>query len=178
MNWTTDVLVKFVPLTVRTNAGSPAATLGGEIVVTVGNGLLTVKFNAGVDTPPPGNGFVTVTGITPAVNSSAAVISTLTWVASIKVAGWLVAPKLTVVPVTKLVPVIVIVTPASPTSALVGERLVAVGIGLLTVKFNAGVEVPPPGVGFVTVTGFTPAVATSVAFICTVRLVELTIVGT
>lgn len=75
---TTELLLKFVPLTVSTNVGSPAVTLGGEIVVIVGTGLLIVKSRAGADVPPPGVGFVTVTGTTPAVTSSAGVMSALT----------------------------------------------------------------------------------------------------
>ncbi len=55
------------------------------------------------------------------------------------------------------------VNAALPAVALEGERLLVVGSGLLTVKVSAGVEVPPPGLGFVTVTGMLPAVAISEA---------------
>jgi hypothetical protein len=41
-----DPVIKFVPVTVMVNAGSPAVTLAGEIELIVGTGLLT--------TPPPG----------------------------------------------------------------------------------------------------------------------------
>jgi hypothetical protein len=41
-----DPVIKFVPVTVMVNAGSPAVTLAGEIELIVGTGLLA--------TPPPG----------------------------------------------------------------------------------------------------------------------------
>src|SRR5437867_4240858 len=78
-----------------------------------------------------------------------------------KFALWLVPPKLMVVPLTKFVPVIVSVEPEVPAILLEGERLLAIGTGLLTVNVSGGVDVPPPGAGFVTVTEIVPAVAIS-----------------
>ena len=49
-----------------------------------------------------------------------------------------------------------------PTATELGEREVIVGTGFPTEKFTA-FDVPPPGAGFVTVTGNVPPVATSVA---------------
>jgi hypothetical protein len=59
---TVDVLMKFVPFTVRVNAALFANALVGEMVVMVGAGFgaETTKVTA-VDVPPPGDGFVTVT---------------------------------------------------------------------------------------------------------------------
>lgn len=51
----------------------------------------------------------------------------------------------------KPVPVIVIVVVASPTKVLVGETETVVGDGFNTVKVCVVVDVPPPGVGLVTV---------------------------
>jgi len=41
--FTTELLTKFVPLTVSVNAASPTFTLEGEMLVVVGAGLLTVS---------------------------------------------------------------------------------------------------------------------------------------
>ena len=68
---------------------------------------------------------------------------------------------MTVVPMTKLLPVIVSVKAAPPTVALLGERVLVVGSALFTVKVSAGVEAPPPGAGLVTVTDLEPAEAIS-----------------
>lgn len=65
---TTEVLSKLEPLTVKVKAGSPAVFAVGDRLVITGTGWFTVKFKAGVEIPPPGPGFVTVTGmIVPAV---------------------------------------------------------------------------------------------------------------
>lgn len=74
----TEVALKLVPVAVSMNSGSPAVLLGGEIAVSVGTGLLTVKFKLGVATPPPGNGLVTVTGMVPALVIAVAGISAVT----------------------------------------------------------------------------------------------------
>ena len=75
-------------------------------------------------------------------------------------------PKLTVELATKFVPVNVRVNAAPPTVALVGLIMLSVGAGLGVLemlKTIAGVEVPPPGAGLVTVTLALPTVAMSAA---------------
>lgn len=57
-------------------------------------------------------------------------------------------------------PLTVRVKPVSPIVLEVGEISVVVGTGLLTVKVCA-LDVPPPGVGFVTVISKVPAVVRS-----------------
>jgi xanthosine utilization system XapX-like protein len=77
---TVELAIKFVPVRVRVNAAPPAVALVGLMEVRVGAGFaaaLTVKF-AAADVPPPGVGFVTVTGNVPAVAISAAVIAAVT----------------------------------------------------------------------------------------------------
>jgi hypothetical protein len=69
-----ELLLKLVPLTVKTNAASPAVLLVGRILVRVGAGLLTGRLIAAV-VPPPGAGLRTVTGNVPATATSAAVIA-------------------------------------------------------------------------------------------------------
>jgi hypothetical protein len=63
-----------------------------------------------------------------------------------------------------------------PTAAEVGEREVIAGMGFPTVKFTE-FDVPPPGAGFVTVTGNVPAAATSVLARANVSWVLLTKAG-
>ena len=112
------------------------------------------------DTPTVGAGFVTVTRSEDAVATSAAGTDAVSWVAETKVVGSAVPFHTTVAPVTKLEPFTVSVKAAAPWVALLGERLVRVGLGVLTEKLTAA-EVPPPGAGFTTVTGTTAATARS-----------------
>jgi hypothetical protein len=57
---------KFVPVTVIETAEMLALSEDGEIEVTAGTLLFTVKL-IGFDAPPPGDGFVTTTAKAPAV---------------------------------------------------------------------------------------------------------------
>ena len=82
-------------------------------------------------------------------------------------------PHCTVEPFTKFVPVTVSVKAAPPAVALVGERAVMVGAGLLMVNATLP-EVPPPGAGVVTDTLAVPAEAMSAALIAAVKDVALT----
>src|SRR6266481_5745017 len=70
----------------------------------------------------------------------------------------------------KLVPVTVSVNAAPPASSVVGFIDVAVGTGFPMVNVSA-LEVPPPGVGFTTVTDAVPAVAMSAAVMAACKLV-------
>jgi hypothetical protein len=79
-HWTTEVLMKFVPVTVRVKAGPPAAADVGLRAVVVGTGLLIVKVRA-PDVPPPGVGLKTFTEAVPAVAMSVAPIVAWSWVA-------------------------------------------------------------------------------------------------
>jgi hypothetical protein len=63
---------------------------------------------------------------------------------------------------TKLKPFAVSVNAAPPAVAVEGEMEVSEGMGLLMVKVWE-LEVPPPGVGFTTVTFTLPVVAMSLA---------------
>ena len=120
------------PLTVSVNAAEPATALEGEIELSVGTGLLIVNDTA--FDAPLGAGFVTVTVAVPAVAISAAVIAAVNCVALTKVVV-LVAPlNFTTDVDTNPVPLTVRVKAAPPAVALVGEREVTVGAGLLMVK--------------------------------------------
>lgn len=62
LNFTVELLTKFVPFTAKVNAPPPAVALVGERVVMVGTGFIAETTNVtAVDVPPPGDGFVTVT---------------------------------------------------------------------------------------------------------------------
>jgi hypothetical protein len=74
---------------------------------------------------------------------------------------------------TKFVPVTLTESPLLPAGALAGARPAIAGTGFVTEKLNAP-EVPPPGAGVVTVTVRVPALATSAAVSCAVRLVAET----
>jgi hypothetical protein len=147
---TMEVLTKFVPFTVSVNVAPPAVALVGEIVVMVGAGLFTVKATE-FDVPPPGVGLVTVTLKVPPVAMSEAGIAAVSCVALIKVVARVFPLNFTVELLTKFVPFTAKVNAPPPAVALVGERVVMVGKGLFTMKLTA-FDVPPPGVGFVTVT--------------------------
>ena len=56
-----DVETKLLPVAVINVLGAPTASFPGEIELSTGVGLFTVKFSAFED-PPPGEGFVTTTG--------------------------------------------------------------------------------------------------------------------
>ena len=86
LNRTAELLLKFVPFTVKVKAVSPANLVVGDKLLTVGTGLFTVTINGGVDVPPPGVGFVTVTAAVPPVANSEAAICAVSWVEFTKVA--------------------------------------------------------------------------------------------
>jgi hypothetical protein len=90
-----------------------------------------------LEVPPPGAGFVTVMLDVPAVVKSLAGMEAVTWVALTKLVVRGEPLKFTIESVTKLVPFTVNVKAASPTFLLVGEMLVVVGTGLLTVNVPA-----------------------------------------
>src|SRR2546425_1086129 len=122
---------------------------------------LTVNCCA-LEVPPPGAGFVTVMLKVPAVVRSLAGMEAVSWVLLANAVVRAEPAKFTTEFVTKFVPLTVSVKAPSPTFLLVGEMLVVVGAGLLTVNVCA-LEVPPPGVGFVTVMLNVPAVVRSLA---------------
>src|SRR5438552_3001033 len=163
-----------LPFTVSVKAASVTDLLVGEMLVVVGVTLFTVNVCA-LDVPPPGTGFVTVMLDVPAVVRSLAGMEAVSCVELIEVVVRAEPPKFTTEFVTKLVPLTVSVKTPSPTFLLVGEMLVVVGAGLLTVNVCA-LEVPPPGVGFVTVMLNVPAVVRSLAGIDAVNGVAVTYV--
>src|SRR5207302_1878432 len=76
---TTEVLTKFVPVTVSVNCDPPAVADGGLRLVVVGIGLRIVKV-CGFDAAPPGGGVDRVTCAVPAAAMSAGAIPTVSCV--------------------------------------------------------------------------------------------------
>ena len=129
---TTELEIKFVPLTVRVKAVPPAVADVGLRLVVVGTGLsgtLIVKVWE-LEVPPPGVGLKTVTRAVPAVAMSAARIDAVTWVALTYVVVRFVPFHLTTELEMKFVPLTVRVKPDPPAVADEGLRLVVVGTGL------------------------------------------------
>ena len=138
-------LTKFVPVSVIVASLSPAVADVGLMLVSVGAGL-TVKVCAVVVLPP---GATTVMESGPAVVRSAAGMTAVSSVALTKVVARAAPLKSAVKPLTKFVPVKVMVVSLSPAVAEVGLMLVKVGAGL-TVNV-CGADVPPPGPAVTTV---------------------------
>jgi hypothetical protein len=172
LKFTTDDELKFEPFTVSVNVLPPAKAFVGDSEVIVGTGLFTVNEEI-AEVPPPGTGFVTVTLSVPAVAISATVIVAVSCVAftNVVVLGELL--KFTTEPATKPVPFTVNEKAGPPAVALVGESAVMAGAGLLTANVELA-EVPPPGVGLVTVTGKLPTAVMSAGEIAAVSCVALT----
>jgi len=173
---TTAPSTKLAPLTVNVNAAPPTSFEEGARLLIDGTGLPTVK-EADVDVPPPGVALVTVTGYVPELVTSDARIAAVNWVGLTKVVTRATLLNLTTDVLRKLVPSTVNVNAPEPTVLDVGERVVIVGSGLLTVKLIT-LEVPPPGAGLNTVTGVVPAAAISAAVICAVNWFAFTNVVT
>src|SRR5260370_945436 len=158
LTWTTDPLTKFEPFTVRVKAELPTVVALGEILVSVGTGLLTVKVSAPL-VPP---GLTTVMERVPAETISLAGMAALRCVLLTKGVVRLEPLNWTTDPLIKFLP-FPIKGKAGPTAqAGDGEISDSDGSGLLTVNVNAA-DVPPPGAGFTTETESVPAEATSLA---------------
>jgi len=116
----------------------------------------------GFEVPPPGVGFTTVTDAVPAVATFAAGTMAVSCAEETNVVVRAEPFQFTFEVETKLVPFTVNVNPPLPAVVELGLIEVVVGTGLLIVNV-CGLDVPPPGVGFTTVTDAVPAVATFAA---------------
>ena len=115
-------------------AAPPTVAEVGAIEVRVGAEAALIVNDRLPDVPPPGAGLVTVTVAVPAVAISAAVIAAVNCVALTNVVVLAAPLNFTTDVDTNPVPLTVRVKAAPPAVALVGEREVAVGAGLLMVK--------------------------------------------
>ena len=125
---------KPVPVIVNVKAAPPAVAVAGAVEVSAGDEAALIVNDTEADVPPPGAGFVTVTGAVPAVAISAAVIAAVNCVAFTNVVVLAAPLNFTTDVETNPVPFTVRVKAAPPAVALVGESEVAVGAGLLMVK--------------------------------------------
>src|SRR6266568_5014534 len=146
-------------LAVTLSSGFPAVVGSRTGVEGAAGGDTTVKVCA-FDIPPPGVGLNTVMLNVPAVVRSLARIVAVTCVELTKLVVRFEPANCTTDVDTKFVPFTVSVNVA-PTILFVGEMLVVVGRGLITVKVWA-LDVPPPA-GLNTVMLNVPAVVRSVA---------------
>src|SRR5260370_42432751 len=158
LTWTTDPLTNFEPFTGRVKAELPTVVALGEILVSVGTGLLTVKVSAPL-VPP---GLTTVMERVPAETISLAGMAALSCVLLTKGVLRLDPLSWTTDPLIKFVPFTVRVKAGPPAKVVPGEILVSEGGELLTTRVNAA-DVPPPGAGFTTETERYPAEAMSLA---------------
>ena len=152
-----EVVTKLLPLMTKLISLLPAVTLKGAREVSSGTGLFTEK-NMLLEAPPPGPGFRTVIGYTPATARSVPGIVTLIWVELTKMGVRVCPLKLIVDVVTKLDPVIERRILLLPAITELPENDVCVGTGLLIAKVIP-LEVPPPGEGFDTTIWVIPAAA-------------------
>jgi hypothetical protein len=125
---------KPAPVRVNVKAAPAAVAEFGVREVRVGAEAALIVNDRLPDGPPPGAGFVTVTVAVPAVAISAAVIAADSCVAFTNVVLLAAPLNFTTDADTKPIPFTVRVKAAPPAVALVGEREVAVGAGLLIVK--------------------------------------------
>ena len=86
--------------------------------------------------PPPGAGFITLTGTIPPLAISAAVIAAVSIVLLTMVVGRVKPFHCTTEVETKFVPTTVRVNAGSPAVSLLGDNDVSVGTGLSIVNFN------------------------------------------
>lgn len=147
-HFTVEVLTKLLPLTVSVNSLPPGAAEEGLKELMAGDGLFTVKFNGGSESPPPGVGLKTVTVTLAPVAISAAVTAAVSCVTETKeVVRSAPFHRTTEVP-TKLVPLTVSVNASPPAVAEVGLIEVVVGAGLerltiLTERSAILLKLPP-----------------------------------
>src|SRR5215471_11156420 len=165
-----DPLTKFEPVAASVNADPPAIAVLGEILVSDGGGLVTVKASP-VEVPPPGVGVKTVIENVPAEATSDAGIVAVSCVLLTKVVVRLAPLTCTTEAETKLLPVTVNINPGLPAVALVGEILANDGGGLLTASDSVPEAEPP---GLITPMARLPVEAMSLAGMAAVSCVEVT----
>jgi hypothetical protein len=132
---TTELLIKFDPVTVNVNPADPAVALAGFSSVIAGTGLLTtaglmVKLSE-FEAPPPGEGLVTVTATVSAVAIAVAGTVAVSSVALTNAVVSATPSKFTTELLMKFDPVTVSVNPADPAVALAGFSSVIAGTGFV-----------------------------------------------
>jgi hypothetical protein len=129
---TAEFATKFRPFSNKLKACSPSGAQEGLTKLSVGTGLgalVMVKVIA-LEVPPPGAGLVTVTAGVPVEAMAAAGMAAVNCVELTNVVAGADPPKLTIEAAMKFVPLIVSMKAAEPATALFGEIVVIVGVGL------------------------------------------------
>lgn len=161
---TTEVVRKFVPVTVRLKAGPPAMAVEGDNPLSVGTGALITN-DTGEETTPE---LETVTCAVPGLAMSAAVMAAVNRVVPVNAVSRGLPFHSTVELVTKLLPLTVKVNAAPPAVAVAGDKELITGIvAAWTFNVTEALLTPPvvtktdtvPGeveAGTCTVTWYTP----------------------
>ena len=132
---TTDVLMKFVPVTINAKPAPPALAVLGLMLVKLGSGAgaSVIVNDRAFDVPPPApaalGGLKTVICAVPALAMSLVGICAVKRVLSINVVGRFTPFQRTAEVLMKFVPVTVSVKPAPPAVAELGFKLVKAGTG-------------------------------------------------
>ena len=126
--FTIEVEMKFMPLTVNVNCGSPTAAQIGLSELMVGTAAIVNVIAPEVDAHPP-----TVIEAVPGVAMSAAGTVAVSCEADTNVVASAVPFQFTVAPETKLVPFTVKVKPGPPAVAQVGLSELIVGLALIVI---------------------------------------------
>ena len=148
---TTELPLKLLPLTVIVKPASPATLADGVMLVIEGAGFWTDN-ELPAEVPPPGAGLKTVIDTVPVARMSVANNCAVNCVALTKIVVRFAPFTRTTAPLTKPPPLTVNVNAGPPTVTDDGVKPLIEGSGFPT-ENETDVEVPPPGVGFVTVTG-------------------------
>jgi hypothetical protein len=160
-----------------TSVNPPLLTLAvlGEIVVITGSGFAGVVIvnETAAAVPPPGIPLTTETAAVPTLATSELLIDAVNCVPLTYVVTRLDPAHSTSDDGTKPLPLTVRVKPADCAATDAGTIVAIAGAGLLIVNVVPD-DVPPPGVGFITVTLAVPAVRRSVAGMVAVNCVALT----
>ncbi len=169
---TTDDEINPEPIMMIVVAGLPGGRIRGEIDWIARPRFVTSNFTD-EEEPPLGAGFVATTVASDAVARFAAGNVVVTWVALKKLVLSATPFQVIAVDGTNPLPFTVTGRSGEPTFALAGLKLVMAGTGLFTVKVIAP-DVPPPGVGFSTVSFAATPLVKSEAGMVACRLVEET----
>jgi hypothetical protein len=171
---TCELAMNPLPFAVKLNAPELIAADGGWMPDRSGMGLAVIAKDKPAEVPPPPpekDGLATVTAAVPAAVTSDAVMAAVNCVAPTYVVMRFVPFHCTCDEAINPLPLMVRGKAAEPAAAVAGVMEAIAGVGLLTLNVAAA-ELPPPGVGFITVTEALPAVAKSAVVIAAVSWVD------
>jgi hypothetical protein len=171
LHFTCDVEMNPLPSRVNVNAPELIAAADGWMPDRTGAGLAVIAKDNPAEVPPPGVALITVTVAVAAAATSVAVIAAVSCVALTYVVVRLLPFHSTCDAAMNPLPLTVSENAADPAAAVSGAIEAIAGAGLLTLNVAAA-ELPPPGVGVITVTDAVPAAAKSAAVIVAISCVD------